>query len=443
MENTLGHLDQVLFLSQQALGHSPVVQLTWVYDRPVDIDALRRFQSNLGRGPIGRRVARSPLPFGRHRWLAWPGPADVTVAPRARPRSELSAWTDEQGALPIDPESTPWRLAVQPLTEGGAAVTLVVSHTVGDGVALLGAVADAAGGVTADFGYPVADTRTRAQALRADFGVFLRSLPEMARAAASMPRSARSLPDWGQSQRSGPRPGWRRSGSPVVLRSVTAHIDTEHWDERAESLGGTSTSLFLGLVARLGKSLGWAAPDGSVNLVIPVSEREGEDDKRANALDGVTLKVHPDAVTSGLGEVRAGVKAALADLADNPNALGGPLALTPLVPKFLTRQVEVRAQQSRLISCSSLGDIDPLVNRPDGSDADWFALRTFWNRLACRGKPIERAGGVLFPVETGRVGDTTFITVCYATAEPAFTRQKLWDMVQSALDDFRITADIE
>lgn len=444
MDNTLGYLDHVLFLSQQALRHGPVVQLTWVYDRPVDLAALRRFQRNLGRGVLGRRVAPSVLPFGRHRWLAWPGPDDVEVAAGTRSRAELGVWADEQGFRPIDPEHTPWRLTVQPLTEGGSAVTLVVSHTVGDGIALLRAITDAVEGITTDLGFPTADTRTRSQALREDWREFIRSVPDMARAVAQIPRSARDLPSWGQG---GPRPARttrsQRSAASVVLHTVSAHLDARSFEERAESLGGTTNSLFLGFVARFGQALGWTSGDGSVNLTIPVSEREDGDDARGNALNGVTLRVDPGTVASGLGEIRSGLKAALTEMSEKPNALAGPLALTPLVPKVVARQVEVKAQQTRMISCSNLGTIDPAVNRPDGTDAQWFTLRTFWNRLACRGEPIERAGGVLFPVETGRVHDTVFITVCYASAEPSFTRQRLWDLVNRALDDVGLTAELE
>ena len=45
---------------------------------PVDLDGLRRFNENFGKGMVARYIERSPLPFGRHRWVAASGP------PRAR-----------------------------------------------------------------------------------------------------------------------------------------------------------------------------------------------------------------------------------------------------------------------------------------------------------------------------------------------------------------------
>jgi len=91
MDNTLDYIDQASFLGLRALGHGPVIQFSWIYGHDVDLDALRRFHHNLGRGLLGRRIQRSPLPFGRHRWIAWPGPADIAVEAAALPRSEVLA----------------------------------------------------------------------------------------------------------------------------------------------------------------------------------------------------------------------------------------------------------------------------------------------------------------------------------------------------------------
>jgi hypothetical protein len=86
-------------------------------------DALKRFHHNLGYGLLGRRIERSPLPFARHRWVAYQGP-DIDIAESARPRDELSDWAGERAQLPVDPEWAPcWRLRVLPLTDGSTAVS--------------------------------------------------------------------------------------------------------------------------------------------------------------------------------------------------------------------------------------------------------------------------------------------------------------------------------
>ena len=63
----------------RALGRGPLAQYGWIYEHPVDLDAVRRFHHNLGHGLLGRRVERSPLPFARDRWVTWRGPADIDL----------------------------------------------------------------------------------------------------------------------------------------------------------------------------------------------------------------------------------------------------------------------------------------------------------------------------------------------------------------------------
>src|SRR3712207_5529342 len=103
-DNRLSFIDQLLFLGQRATGQELAMQAVWVYGRPVDTDGIRRFHENFGYGLFGRRIERSPLPFGRHRWVSALGPAaDLDIA-EPRPRSELTDWADERTQLPLDPE---------------------------------------------------------------------------------------------------------------------------------------------------------------------------------------------------------------------------------------------------------------------------------------------------------------------------------------------------
>jgi hypothetical protein len=104
---TLAYIDQASFLGLRALGRGPLVQFSWIYERPVDLDGLRRLHRNLGHGLLGRLIERSAVPFGRHHWVAWAGPADLAVTAAPRPRDQATAWLDEQLALPIDPEHGP------------------------------------------------------------------------------------------------------------------------------------------------------------------------------------------------------------------------------------------------------------------------------------------------------------------------------------------------
>ena len=136
MSNVLDLFDQTVFRFEQATGVTSVGQCVWVYNRAIDIDGLRRFHRHLQRGRLSRRIERSPLPFGRHRWVSPSDQSELEIVATPRPREEFDAWLDEQANTPLDAEHGPgWHLAVLPFTDGGAGVSLVASHCLTDGVA--------------------------------------------------------------------------------------------------------------------------------------------------------------------------------------------------------------------------------------------------------------------------------------------------------------------
>ncbi|MDT5409582.1 MAG: hypothetical protein QOG14_1802, partial [Mycobacterium sp.] len=121
MSNVLDLVDQTVFLGERATGASSLGQCVWVYDRAIDIDALRQFHHHLQWGRLSRRIERSPLPFGRHRWVSSSDPSDLEIGGTPRPREEFDAWLSEQAAIPLDAEHGPgWHLSVLPFTDGGA-----------------------------------------------------------------------------------------------------------------------------------------------------------------------------------------------------------------------------------------------------------------------------------------------------------------------------------
>lgn len=439
MDNTLDYMDQASFLGLRALGHGPVIQFTWIYEHPVDLDALRRFQRNLGRGLLGRRIERSPLPFGRHRWIAWSGPADLDVAPGTVPRADVHRWFDEQSVLPIDPEFGPsWRLAVVPIAEGGAAVSLVLSHTVADGVGASLAVVDAAQGAGRDLGYPAVGRSAKLAALIADSRLTFRDIPAMFRALVAVARLTRTRRGAvSSSVRDATAPGG--ADRPVTPATVTVYAAAEQWDARAGELGGTATSLFIGVACRLASRLGWVDDDGLVRIAVPVNERV-DGDTRGNALTQVSVTVDPDEVRRDLRTVRADLKAALSNLGEAPDEMLTPLPLIPLVPKAVVRRLGGMVISRGVIGSSNLGEFDPAVNRPDGTDAAYFAVRLAERPTLAE---IRRAGGLTFPVVTGRVNGTVFISCGFTNAEGTTTRAELLAAVDETLADFGVSARVE
>src|SRR5271168_505789 len=378
MDNRIDLMDQAAFLELRATGQSTLIQFTWIYERAIDMDGVRRIHDYLGRGLLARRIERSPLPFARDRWVVCRQPSTLDIATKSRARAEVGQWADERAQVSIDPERGPgWHLGLVPLENGGGAVSLVVSHCVADGVAVALALEDAAKGRVRDLGYPHPRSRTRTRALFEDIRQTAHDIPAVVRAvfaAAALARRHRPGVATGSPAREG-----HGSVAPI-LPSLTIYLDLVEWDACAKRRGGTINSLFGAFAAKLAERLG-RVNGATVTLAIPVSERT-VGDQRANALTSLTISVDPTRVTEDLGEVRAKTKQGLRALQETPNELLEALPLTPLTPKRLARRLTGLAygDADLPVGCSNLGEIDPTINRLDGSDADYASVRLVKNR---------------------------------------------------------------
>jgi hypothetical protein len=436
-------MDQASFLGLRALGYGALVQFSWIYNRPVNVDGLRRFHRYLGYGLLGRRVERSPLPFARDRWVFSRGPEDLEIAETPRPRADLNAWTYERACLPLDPEYGPnWHLGVLPLEDGGTAISLVTSHTLVDGLGILQAITDAANGRIRYLAYPRPGSRTRGRALLQDGRQTFASAPALARALAATVRVARDRrKDVASSFASAP-PSPRLAGDdqPVVVPSLTAYVDLAEWDARAKSIGGNSNTLLAGFAGRLGVRLGRICDDGTVTVSLPISDRT-EKDTRGNALAFPVVSVDPTHLSSDLGGIRVKVKQAIADLAETSDDLLAPLALTSMTPKWVARRAAgVGLGAAALpIGCSNVGDLDPAVNRPDGSDADYASGRLIEPDINKR--TLERVGGQLFLV-SGRGHRKIWFSINAYLVGRANSQDALREAISRTFAEFDVTAEI-
>lgn len=450
-DNTLAYIDQGSFLALRALGRQPIMQFVWIYERAIDINGIRRFQRNLNDGLLGRHIETSPLPFGRHRWVAHPGPADLEIAPIDRPREQIWEWADERIRIPTDPEHGPaWHLGVQPLIGGGAAVSLVVSHSVADAIGLCEAIADAARGDHRDFSYPPPRTRTYAEALKQDLLVIARSIPDVARAVTATARTVRASkeerPATGPKQSGAKEADLKRSSptdgsddAPVVAPSVTAWIDLELWDQRAESLGGTSNSLFAGLATRLAVLMGRELPDNRVLLSWPVSTRT-VGDTRANALTAALMTADATSVTTTLKPIRSDMKSALTATAKTAQDQLASMGVVQFTPKVLVRRLEAMIGDLSAVGCSNLGEFDSIINRPDGTDADRMTFRSLEPQITKA--VLDRTHGYLY-LGSGRVNGRIFISTNGWVPGESNTKQRLRERLQTAITEMGLTGEIE
>ncbi|MBO0883155.1 MAG: hypothetical protein J2P17_23040 [Mycobacterium sp.] len=436
MHNVLDPLDQTTFDLGRATGVSIVVQSIWVYDRPIDFDSVRQFHDNLQRGRLSRRIERSPLPFGRHRWISPNGSSAIEIAAPGRPRAEFTAWLSEQASTPLDCERGPgWHLAVLPFTDGGTGLSLVVQHCLTDGIGLCEALVDAAHGRADPISWPAARSRRRWQALREDVGQTARDAPAIGRAVVSAVRLARRSPGAAEAASALPaRASTAPAGvdAPVTLPTATIFIDADEWEARAHSFGGTSNALLAGLAVRLAQRVGRLRADGSVALRVPVSERAAGD-TRGNAASNVNITVDPASVTTGLGEIRAAIKQALIrhqQMRDEEQAV---LSIVPLLPKRLVR---LGGGSATTVVSSNLGVINPAACRPDGTDADYFAVKVLYPGVTT--SIMHRFGG-LHVLVSGKTCKHVFVSVIAYQPGWLNSNDGLQQELSNALNDFSLT----
>ena len=430
MDNVLDLVDQSFFHLEGAAG---VAQVVWVYNRPVDLDGLRRFHGHLQRGRLSRRIERSPLPFGRHRWVTPVDQPELEIVRTPRPRAELDAWLVEQADLPLDAErGAGWHLATLPLTDGGAAVSLILSHCITDGIGGCVAIAEAAMGYDSGVAWPAPGSRRRWQALRDDARQTLRDLPAIRRAAVGAARFAR------QNRGRATPPATPLNGDErVALPTAAVYLDSDQWDACAESLGGTSNTLVAGVAARLAQRIGRLDADGSVTVTMPVNERT-VDDTRANAVAMVNIAVDPTPAAEDLRDIRTATKAALTRHRKSTDERRDLLPLVPLLPRRITRRMASVATggATNVVVASNLGTAPGAVNQPDGTDADYMALLSRYP--GATPAMIQQTDGVLV-VHSARLHDRVFISALgYRPGRPNSNDQLHRDLVD-VLGDYALT----
>ncbi|WP_232079782.1 hypothetical protein [Mycolicibacterium parafortuitum] len=447
-DNRLALLDQAFYEGHRAAGQKEVMQVGWVYERPVDHDGLTRFQRNLADGLLGRLIERSPLPFGRHRWVRAPGPTPIDIAAGARPRSELSDWFDECTQLTIDPEAGPgWRIDVQPLTDGSTAVSLVLSHYVIDGIGGAVAVTEAILDMPRNLGYPPPRSRTRGQAVLQDLRETAQEFPSVVRAFTAAITEARRRREEDDRRAAAEPPAGPAVGTeqPVVAPSIWIRFKQDEWNAKAAALGGTHSTLAAAFTARLDERMGRThGSAGAIPVLLTVNDRTSGDDARAIAVSFVRVHVDPNGITTDLHGVRAGIKDALKAAQETHDPAADLVPLTPYTPQRMWRQLAdyARNDPDQPAVCSNLGDTGPAAIRPDGTLCDAAFARGASQHLT--GRWLERIGSQVH-VYYGTAAEMNLVTIYVCAFRPGSVDDKadLREMVAEVAADFGLTGVLE
>ena len=438
-KEVLCYADQVSFMGLRALGRQPIIHFNWVFPHSLDESVVEQFNERLAQGLLGRLLQRSPLPWGRHRWVANTVPAPVTWFRDPIPPEALPTWRSSLMDLSVDPECGPgWRLVVQSLSDGGTALSLLISHTLADGTAAIQAISDAVADRKVTPGFPAASTRWSLDRLVRDSLESTRALPDVWRALKTMSRAK------GTKHRHtsvGPtrlrRPRHEPLESVVSIPLVYVAIDKRVCDKRAEHFGVKINTLLTAFAARLAFQIGRVDATGHVELVLPVSDRR-LGDWRGNALQAVTLRVDPHACLLDLPKLQRERRSLIDSVLRNGHELSALLPLVPYLPLWLVRHLEKQVVSGDIsVGCSFYVEFPTELTCPFG-EVSFFQLSSL-ERFTT--PALNRLGGRL-QIVFYRLGRSVNLSISCYTQDCITSHAELVPCVKEALADLGISATV-
>ncbi|ASR02660.1 hypothetical protein RVF83_14795 [Gordonia rubripertincta] len=389
--------DAPFWFATPALGWSVVLQIVWVFDDEVSLEALTAMNAALARGRMHRMLVPSTVYGSRPRWAPAPDAPGLAVDPLPIPDAGVDAWaTAEMSTVPLDAEGGRcWRLRCAPTESGGTVLSLCALHVVTDGRGMVAAAAEAA----RESGVPVAVANERSSTTGSSgSGESRRPVAPgsrrrgrlddladaVAQAGAVVVGLARAVAE--RRKASGLEPDPRPERPPLAERSpaakftwATASIPAGDWDRVAAEYGGTSNTLFIAVVSGLLRSSGRSPLGTPIKVGVPVDRREGDEDTRTNAIAGVSVFLTGEPVPGGdLAGIRAACKAAFVRLSEGrraPHIYLRPLAWF-LPPSVLIKLVGGGAGKGMPDAViSNIGEVMPEATVVGGRTARRMALR--------------------------------------------------------------------
>lgn len=398
--------DESYLLVADLFGMGAPIQLTWVFDADPGDEAIDALRAGLAAGPLHRAVSRRRVPFARHRWVR------SDIPPEAGPvdtidDADIGAWADALlRSTRLDPVGgSGWRLDSARTRGGGRVVSLLASHMISDGQGLYRLVAAASAGETAPLPSMAGVQASRAfREDAADAAQAVRAAARSVRILVRQARESRGERNTPAPAASGParsRADSRSSGTPAPDTTLaTVDVDSATWTARADEHGGTGNSLFTallaGIVHRSGRRI-----DGPMKVCIAVSNRDGDEDTRANASGGVWIRLaEPVEPRTDLGGIRALSKRAFVDYADSgaDQVADNLQPVVRLLPRRLLGRL-MRGIPGPDTTVSNLGTTPSSALRIGGHTASGFAIRAVMQGMPAQERRVRGPAIAAWAVE--------------------------------------------
>lgn len=438
------------------IGNPVFNQFLWLFDDEISADELEELRTNLSAGLLSRRVEAPILPTARHRWVTSTVSLPLETTDPV-PADALRCWAEQRVVDDLDPESgIGWQLSAAPLAAGGTIVSLVCSHMIADGAAMVEAfrqansdratvsanalgtrpsfarglvddVADTAGQLepifTWVFGKAVSAAKTLSVAKTLTVGNAASAPEEPAPASAASPRRREA------DKASGP---W---SPPYVVVECSAST----WHAAAAEWGGTSNSLFIGVMTAISEATGRARPGDELRWSLPYNDR-GASDVDSNSTKIVPVRVPvAERLDLDLTRIRKASKTAFTDFAAR-QASGTtdapiPLPLLQMLPDALVAKMPIPADGAEGL-CSNLGRLPDDFTTIGGVRARSVAARaTFAGADADFARSLG-GGSTAWATETE---DAVTITLHGMDPDRMATDEDLREVVAEVLDRWGVT----
>lgn len=444
----LNYFDHLAVRLAKVTTRNQLIQCIWIYDQPINAQALASFHDFFSRSIANRLIEMSPLPFGRPRWVY-----SCTQKPRLRfseeqlPRTQLLSWADEQANQLIDAFKGPaWMITTQAFSDGCYAISLVSSHLIGDGVGGMLAIQGASRRQIHAPVYAIASKRPHWIAFLSDGIQAVSDLPATFRAlrrASSLIRKARKR-DKNTRYLNAVRGRPEDLHEIVSIPRISIVVELSQWKHQARQRNGNSSSMLAGFAASLAAECGRLRPsDGKASLLLPINRRKSLVDDRAQGFAFTKAVIDPLSVSIDLSRVRESLKAAYANDDGHEIFLQ---QLLPLVPWLTDGAIRTAADQlfdyseDRPVSCSNLGEIDPSVAEIAGSLASAVLMRGVDTHVSLA--DMKRTHGHLVVVASRLMGNITLCIESYQISGDNST-VALASRVANVLDLLGLEAKIE
>ncbi|MDL9935709.1 hypothetical protein QSJ18_03025 [Gordonia sp. ABSL1-1] len=346
--------DDLFVRMEHALGLPVTNQCVWQIPGDTPEHVITDLADRLRRGRLSRLVRRRRVP-GRDRWIHTPGAGRFRMSRQPIPAGAEAAWARDRVDEPLDTRHGPsWRLTTAPSSDGESIfVSLIVSHVVADGGAIMAAVSEAVAGID----YDATDAAGGVIDSLRDSATLIATAGRMAFAMAadrssSTSPTARAVPPL-LTTPSPTMPGGDAAYAPTTIRT----IDAADFRRAAQDAGGTANTLFVAIMVGVLEDSGRVARGTTIGVSLPMSART-DGDRRANATTGVTASVEVSADRyRDLGPLRTACKEAYRSAAAGP----GPTARLGIVAQALGDRMVARLAAglgAPLCLASNLGDLD-------------------------------------------------------------------------------------